>query len=142
MKFKRREAAAGEPPIPEIIQKDQVRGAYRVTEFDPDIMVITVEVAGAKDKSADAARPLFQHNSFPVENRAAFGVVQSHDALKRHLQRYSSEPYQKRLSDFHALLYLAQAFDEHTAVAAAKSVKAGTPLDEGVEIMLSAIEFS
>ena len=31
--------------------------------------------------------------------------------MRTHLQKFRSEPYHERLSDFHALLYIAQLFD-------------------------------
>ena len=82
---------------------------------------------------------MFKHTSFPIENRQAFGELQSNDAVRKHLQRYKSEPYHERLSDFHLLMYLADMFDMQTAEAVCECVREGRPVHEGVTLMLDAV---
>lgn len=93
-------------------------------------------------KEARDGRPMFAHASFPVENRGEFGAAhaQSARALRAHLAAHRSEPYHVRMSDFHALLYLALALDAETAAAAAAAVAAGTPFSEGLSLIMQSLE--
>merc|ERR1712006_17604 len=87
-------------------------------------------------------QPLFSHNSFPPENREDLGggdaEIQSHAAVKMHLRRYQPEPYERRMSDFHLLMYLPQLFDLATALVLCRSVRAKKPLEEGLKVILDA----
>jgi nuclear protein localization protein 4 homolog len=129
-------------PIPDIVQKSMARGASRVSEFDPDMCLITLEATGAIAGSATALAfpPLFRHDaSFPVENRQAFGIRQSPEALGRFWKENPREPSQSRISNFHALVYLASMLDSESAVSATNSVVSNTPLEEGVELLLKSV---
>ena len=43
------------------------------------------------------------------------------------------------MASFHALVYLATLLDVSTAESAARSVVAGAPLEEGVELLIKSI---
>jgi hypothetical protein len=82
----RTRAKQTDPPLPDVIRKDQVRGAYKSIEFEPEFVTVTLE-AGRGHESPDreaadeaaAAKPAarLRRNDFPVENRTEFGVSQS-----------------------------------------------------------------
>jgi hypothetical protein len=100
--------AAGEPPLPEVLRKSLARGRYKDSEFEPEFTVVTCAAGRPRGEGAASALPLFKHSAFPVENRVELGVLQSPEALRACLRQFASEPLQSRLSDFHALLYIAQ----------------------------------
>ena len=105
--FRVRAPKAGDPPVPEVVHKSLARGRTKGTEFEPEFTIVTAKAGRAQEGGA-ASAPLFRHASFPVENREALGILQSPAELKAHLRQYRSEPYAHRISDWHALLYLAQ----------------------------------
>jgi nuclear protein localization protein 4 homolog len=128
-----------DPPAPEVIvasQNGQVQ--RRGTEFDPDLAIVTVEIGYGQKGSGRSCR--FKHATFPVENREAFGIVQSAAALRSHLIKYKSEKLAHALSDFHLLIYLAQVFDVNTAAICAKCAVSGGEVPEGLELMLREIQ--
>jgi nuclear protein localization protein 4 homolog len=150
LKFKKRElkkdstglALPGEMPVPDILSKSKDRGAFRTDTFPPEFGILTMEATGpvAGSATAIAYPPVFKHvGTFPVENREALGIRQTPSSLKKLLSDFSREPMQQRLSEFHALCYLAALTDAHTAVSAAQSVVAGKPLEEGVTVLLEAV---
>lgn len=149
-KFKKRElrkdssglALPGEMPVPDILSKSKDRGAFRTDNFAPEFGILTMEATAPVPGSATtiAYPPIFKHiGAFPVENREAFGIRQTPSAIKKLLTDFSREPMQQRLSEFHALVYLAALTDVHTAVSAANSVAAGKTLEEGVTVLLEAV---
>ena len=128
-----------DPPAPEVIvasQNGQVQ--RRGTEFDPDLAIVTVEIGYGQKGTSRTCR--FKHSTFPVENREAFGIVQSAAALRSHLIKYKTEKLSQALSDFHLLIYLAQVFDVNTAAICAKCVVTGGDIPEGLELMLKEIQ--
>lgn len=129
----------GEPPLPEVIDSSFKRGRQRVSEFDVERGLVTIETGAPTGKPSDP-KPLYKHTAFPVENRSEYGVEQGNKDLKKLLALYKDEPMQSRLSDFHALLYLAQAFDVDTAAGIARAVRAGKPIEEGYQLMLEHLE--
>jgi nuclear protein localization family protein 4 len=157
VKFTRRELkkdVPGELPVPEIIVKDSVRGAYRADTFDPDFCIVSIEAGagsgsatsasayGASDAIKSAAieksKPLFKHpGDFPIENRQAFRIEQDGTALQRLFNAYKTEPLQHRLSNFHVLLYLAVLLDVPQAVACAKAVASNMPVPKEIADTLS-----
>ena len=140
-----RDAAPREPPLPEVIRKDKVRGRYKSNEFEPEFATVSLE-AGRGHESAEKERadggPFFRHADFPVENRAAFsGTPQpSPAAIRDLLNRHKGEPYHHRLSDFHALMYLSTALDAETGGAIAAAVAKNEPLGEGLLLLLQSFE--
>lgn len=141
--FHVRPAKPGEPPLPDVIRKDTVRGRFKSDKFEPEFCVVTLEAGRGHESAAKEVAdggPLFKHCTFPVENRQEFGIVQSPQEMKRHLTRYRSEPYHQRMSDFHALVYLATLLDVETAVAAAQAVKEGKPFSEGLQLIMQSLE--
>ena len=82
---------------------------------------------------------MFKHSSFPIENRHAFGELQSADAVRKHLRAHKSQPYHERLADFHLLMYLADMFDMQTAEAVCECVRDRRAVHEGVKLMLEAV---
>lgn len=144
-----RAAQGGEPPLPEVIRKDAVRGRWKSNEFEPEFATITLEVGRGTDEGGAAGSapgsgggPLFRHATFPVENREVFGTLQSAAAIRTHLSTHRNEPLHHRLSDFHAILYLAKLLDVDTAVAVAEAVRKGTPFAEGLELIMGALQAS
>lgn len=142
--FRIRAPAGGEPPLPEVIRKDALRGRYKSAEFEPEFVTVTLEAGRGHESAAKEAAdggPFFRHAAFPVENRGDLGApAQTPAAMRAHLAAHRSEPYAQRLSDFHALLYLARLLDVDTAVAVATAVAAERPLGEGLELILRSIE--
>jgi len=122
--------------LPRVIRQDDKLGAKEVTRFETEFLLVEVNTGRPVGSSA---APMFKHATFPIENRRDFGESQSSDAMRTHLQKFRSEPYHERLSDFHALLYIAQLFDMETAEAVAECVVNGKPLHEGVTLMLDAL---
>jgi len=147
VKFRRRQLTKDAPlgtelPVPDILAKDALRGAYRTDEFDPDVCVITMEAsAGGSATGVDADRaPVFKHEAFVPANREAFGIRPTPPVdLRAHLRSFPSEPYQARLSDFNALVFISRALDHHTALAAAGAVAKSTPVDSGIQLILEAL---
>lgn len=135
------------------------------TEFDPDICLVTMEVAGAKAappapvaggaaagaaaKAGPGGAPIvnttssiFAHEGrtgFVVENREMFGFRQDHASAKKFLLANAKEPLEKRLSDFHLLCWLAQATDPATAAAATEAVTRGKKVDEGLALLVEGL---
>lgn len=150
LKFKKRElkkdsaglALPGELPVPDILSKSKDRGAFRTDTFAPEFGILTMEATApvAGTPVAIAYPPVFKHvGAFPVENREALGIRQTPSSLKKLITDYRSEPMQQRVSEFHALCYLAALTDVETAVSAAKSVANGKPLEDGVSVLLEAV---
>ena len=138
-----RTAAPGEPPMPEVIRKEKLRGRYKSTEFEPEFATVSLEAGHGHESAAKEAAdggPFFKHATFPVENRSMFGVVQSAGSMREHLARYKAEPHHVRLSDFHALMFLATHLDSETGAAIAAAVGKGQPLEEGILLLLSSFE--
>lgn len=149
-KFKKRElkkgpdgiALPGEEPVPDILAKREARGAYRVDEFDPDVGIVQLEATAPVPGTplALAFPPVFAHEGdFPAENREALAQPQSDGALKAMMRRYASEPQQRRIADFHALVYVGRRVDVSIAVSAAKSVATNTALDEGTKLLIDEV---
>jgi nuclear protein localization family protein 4 len=136
LKMKQPRPGSDDPPAPEVITSTAGLKRKRGFELDPDVGLVTIEVAGARAGAVGR----FRHSSFPVENREAYGgPAQTPGAVKAQLVRWKSEPLAWRLSDFHLLLYLATLFDADTATLTAKAVTEGKPIPEGVQLMLDDI---
>ena len=99
--------------------------------------------AAPKPCSATAAAfpPLFRAGAaaFPVENREALGVRQSAEALRRLWLDARALPPTQRISSCHALVFIASFLDVATAESAARSVVAGAPLEEGVDLLIKSV---
>lgn len=155
VKFNRRAVrkdVPGELPVPDILFKDQLRGAHRVDAFDPDTCFVSIEAAGAAPAPPAAApgsevalaaaksAPILKFaDGFPRCNRDTFGDKQDVPALARYLRAHARDPLAATLANFHVLVFLARVVDVDTAVAAAAAIAAGKPIPDGVEALLAAI---
>lgn len=76
-------------------------------------------------------------STFPIENRN-FPVTTK--ALKTHLERTKSQPFVKRISDFHLLLTLARFLDVNADIPAlAACVRSETAVPEGYQLLIESI---
>ena len=100
-----------------------------VGEIDADYFLVPV---GIKDHEGPVM------TTFPIENRL---LAQGTAELKSHLRRYSGASYAERLSDFHALLFVAKQPGLEVAdvavVAAAVAEKGVVP--EGYKMIIDSI---
>ncbi|TMW66502.1 hypothetical protein Poli38472_004267 [Pythium oligandrum] len=88
--------------------------------------------------------PVSMHDSglkseFPKLNRE--GVAPSRAALKQQLQKYRSDPYVKRISDFQLLVFLCDFLDAQTDIPSiCQSVRdAAIPLDSGYPLLIDSV---
>lgn len=138
VKIRQPRPGSDDPPAPEAVVTSKDWGRRRQDNFDPDVGVVTMEVAAASGGAGSSA-PKFKHAAFPVENREAYGITQSPNEVKKMFMRFKGEPLASRMSDFHLLCYLTIMFDAETAVMTAKAVTEGRPVPEGVQLMLQEI---
>eukprot|EP00742_Colponemidia_sp_Colp-10_P004099 GILJ01004374.1.p1 GENE.GILJ01004374.1~~GILJ01004374.1.p1 ORF type:complete len:568 (+),score=59.41 GILJ01004374.1:49-1752(+) len=99
--------------------------------FDPDWFLVNVN-SGAPQKP----RTFFKHSDFARENRR---TQPSPADVKAFLNKYRSEPFHERLSDFHLLVYLAQMLDIDTALVLCRSVADKTPVSQPLQDLLGAL---
>jgi len=80
-------------------------------------------------------------SSFPVENRDV--TPQQHTDLSRVLNKYKSEPFYRRISDFHLLLYLSNLLDIRTDMPGLGSIirdqRDLNEMEEGFKLMIEAM---
>jgi hypothetical protein len=78
-------------------------------EFDVEIGLVTLEAGVPKGAADPSSVPRFKHHcAFPVENRKDFGIDQKPTDISKMLRTFKSEKPHTAISDWHALLYLAQ----------------------------------
>ena len=74
--------------------------------------------------------------AFPRTNRE--GSVQTQDEIGAHLRQFASEPFVKRISDYHLLIFLCNFLDQNTDIKQiCASVSQGAPIEEGFELIIS-----
>ncbi|CAO2827010.1 unnamed protein product [Amaranthus hypochondriacus] len=110
------------------MKKEVVVGGKDVKEVDNDFFLVVVKIF-------DHQGPL--SSTFPIENRN-FPVTTK--ALKTHLERTKSQPFVKRISDFHLLLTLARFLDVNADIPAlAACVRSETAVPEGYQLLIESI---
>jgi nuclear protein localization family protein 4 len=136
-----REPQHPEPPVPEVIVSSKDRGRRRAKEFEVELGMVTLEAAGSRQQApaGSPGGPVFRHCSFPVENRAEFGILQSAKAVASHLSKFAKEPLQHRCSDFHLLVYLAGVLGKEDAAMLASAVARNEAVPDGLQLMLESI---
>jgi len=72
--------------------------------------------------------------SFPVENRL---LSQGRDDLKKSLA--SDRNYNRKLADFHLLLYLAGKLDRGDLLSICKCVQTDQPILEGFQVLIDSL---
>lgn len=123
--------------LPRVLRNDKKLGAKEVTSFEVEFLL--VEVNTGRPVGSASTSPMFLHSEFPIENRTNYGEPQSAELFRKFLLKNRSEPYHKRLSDFHALVYLGELFDMETALSICECVRDGTPLPEGATLILDSL---
>lgn len=128
-------------------------GALLEDESDPkscaihDTFTAIVEAKAAKTVDNNfflCVVPVTTHDSglkssFPKLNRE--GQMRSRQALKEQLQRFKSEPYVQRISDFQLLVFLTDFLDAQTDIPAiCQSIRnPEIPLDSGYPILIDSV---
>lgn len=126
--------------LPSIIRTDQKKGAQEVSQFETEFLLVQVNSGAPRvAPGMPAPRPMFAHNNFPFANREVFGECQTPDELKQYLLKFKSDPWHQRLSDFNLLTYLPKIFDLDSALVTAASVRDGSPMPDGIELVLQAM---
>ncbi|KAK9146815.1 hypothetical protein Sjap_006718 [Stephania japonica] len=113
------------------MNKVVVVGGKDTKEVDNDFFLVVVKIL-------DHQGPL--STSFPIENRIETVTLK---ALKTHLDRSKSQPFVKRISDFHLLLLVARFLDVRADVPAlAECVQLQSEVPEGYQLLIESLASS
>eukprot|EP00850_Spirogloea_muscicola_P023375 SM000352S13423 [mRNA] locus=s352:49201:51198:+ [translate_table: standard] len=107
------------------VSKEVIVAGKDVTEVDNDFFLVPVKIL-------DHQGPL--SCTFPVENRFPSPVTAD---IRAHLERHKRLPYQRRIADFHLLLFLSILLDPSTDVPLlTQAVRTQQPVPDGYQLMI------
>jgi len=99
--------------LPSIVYKD--KPLLPGTEFLPDELIVKVACMSPLKPNA-----VFKHSQFPSDGNDS--------SFRNHMRSFSSEPYEVKLSDFNALVYLASTIGLTLTEKLCKAIKSGSGL--------------
>jgi len=97
--------------IPSVVKEGKT-----VKEFEPDFFLVSL-AHGQPKKNKDYN--IMKHYDFPALNREKGPTRKD---LQDYIKRHKKDPASRRFSNFHLLLYLAEALDPDTALTVARQV--------------------
>eukprot|EP00850_Spirogloea_muscicola_P007160 SM000035S13140 [mRNA] locus=s35:699473:701296:+ [translate_table: standard] len=107
------------------MSKEVIVAGKDTTEVDNDFFLVPVKIL-------DHQGPL--SCTFPVENRFPSPVTAD---IRAHLERHKRLPYQRRIADFHLLLFLSILLDPSTDVPLlTQAVRTQQPVPDGYQLMI------
>lgn len=95
-----------------------------------------VRVVDAQPKKSFS---LFTHSEFPRENRGGARPANNDDLKQYFKKRSKQEPSWSRFADFHALLYIAKAFDVDTCLNICECVRERKDVESGMLILFESL---
>jgi len=96
-------------------------------------------IVRVNDTAPKKHQRMFTHATFPRENRPQMPQKGAADLKKYFGSIPSGEPSWSQYADFHLLLYLAEAIDEHTAITIAEAIRDRKEVPEGAQTLVKAI---